>query len=38
MASLRRSKKAMMRAVCGIKMIEEKRSQELMRLLGLKDT
>ena len=37
MAILRRTKKAMMRAVCGIKLIK-KRSQELTSLLGLKDT
>ena len=38
MAILRRTEKAMMRAMCGIKIIEKKRSQELMSLLGLKDT
>ena len=27
-----------MRAICGVKMIEKRRSQELMSLLGLKDT
>ena len=32
-----RTEKAIMRAMCGVKMIE-KRSQELMSLLGLKDT
>ena len=37
MAILRRTKKAMMRVMCGVKIIE-KRSQELMSLLGLKDT
>ena len=37
MAILRRTEKAMMRAMCGVKIIEE-RSQELMSLLGLKDT
>ena len=37
MAILKRTEKAMMRAMCGVKMIE-KRSQELMSLLGLKDT
>ena len=38
MAILRRTKKAMMRAMCGVRMIEKRRSQELMSLLGLKDT
>ena len=37
MAILRRTEKAMMRAMCGVKIIE-KRSQELMSFLGLKDT
>ena len=37
MAILRRTKKSMMRAMCELKMFE-KRSQELMSLLGLKDT
>ena len=27
-----------MRTMCGIKLIEKRRSQELMSLLGLKDT
>ena len=38
MATLRRTEKAMMRAMCGVKIIEKKRSLELMSLLGLKDT
>ena len=38
MAVLKRSEKAMMRAMCGVKLIEKRRSQELMSLLGLKDT
>ena len=37
MAILRRTKKFMMRAMCGVKIIEKRRSQELMSLLGLKD-
>ena len=37
MAILRRTEKAMMKAMCGVKVIE-KRSQECMSLLGLKDT
>ena len=36
-AILSRTEKAIMRAMCGVKMIA-KRSQELMRWLGLKDT
>ena len=35
---LRKSEKAMMRAMCGVKLIEKRRNQELMSLLGLKDT
>ena len=35
--NLRRTEKAMMRAMCGIKMIEKRRSQELMSLLSLKN-
>ena len=38
MAILRRTEKAMMRAMCGVKIIEKRRSQELMSLLGLTDT
>ena len=38
MAILRRTEKAMMRAMCGVKMIEKRRSQELLSLLDLKDT
>ena len=38
MAILRRTEKAMMRAMCGVKLIEKRRSQELMSLLGLKNT
>ena len=37
MTILRRTEKAMMRAMCGVKMIEKKRNQELTSLLGLKD-
>ena len=37
MEILRRTEKTMMRAMCGVKIIE-KRSQELMSLLGLKNT
>ena len=38
MAILKGTEKAMMRALCGVEMIEKRRSQELMSLLGLKDT
>ena len=38
MAILSRTEKAMIRAMCGVKMIEKRRSQELMSLLGLEDT
>ena len=38
MAILRRTEKVMMRAMCGVKMIEKRRSQEGTSLLGLKDT
>ena len=38
MAILRRTEKAMMRVMCGVKIIEKKKSHELMSLLGLKDT
>ena len=38
MAVLRRTEKAMIRAMCKVKLIEKKRAQELMSLLVLKDT
>ena len=38
MAILRRAKKAMMRAMCKVKVIEKRTSQEFMSLLSLKDT
>ena len=38
MAILRRTEKAMMKAMCGVKIIEKRRSQELVSLLGLMDT
>ena len=38
MAILRRTEKAMMRAMCVVKMIEKRRSQEHTSLLGLQDT
>ena len=36
-AILRRTEKTMMRAMCGVKIIEKRRSQELMSMLGSKD-
>ena len=38
MAVLRRTKKAMMRAMCGVKLIEKGRNQNLRSFLALKDT
>ena len=35
---LRRTEKVMMRVMCEIKLIKKRRSQELMSLLGSKDT
>ena len=37
-AILRRTEKAMIRAMCGVKLIEKRRIQKLVSLLGLKDT
>ena len=38
MAILRRTEKAMTRAMCGVKALEKQRSQEIVSLPGLKDT
>ena len=38
MVILRRTEKTMMKAMYGVKIIEKRRSQELMSLLGLTDT
>ena len=38
MAILRRTEEAMMRAMRGFKMIQKRKSQEHISLLGLKDT
>ena len=38
MTILRRTEKATMRAMCRVKIMEKRRSQELMSLLSLKDT
>ena len=38
MAILRRTENAIIKAMCRVKLIEKRRCQELMSLLGLKDT
>ena len=38
MTILRRTEKSIIKAMCGVKIIEKRKSQELMSLLGLKDT
>ena len=38
MAILRRIKRAMVRAMCGAKLMEKKRTEDLMEMLGLKET
>ena len=38
MAVLRRTKRAMVRAMCGAKLMEKKRREDLMEMLGLKET
>ena len=38
MADLRRTKRAMVRAMCGAKLMEKKRTEDLMEMLGLKET
>ena len=38
MAILRRTDRAMVRAMCSAKLMEEKRTEDLMELLGLKET
>ena len=38
MAILKRTEEAMIKAMCGVKLIKKRWSQELMNLLGLKDT
>ena len=38
MAILRRTKKAMVRTMCGAKLMEKKRTNDLMEMLGLKET
>ena len=38
MAVLRRTKRAMVRVMCGVKLIEKKRTEDLIKMLGLKET
>ena len=38
MAILRRTERAMVRAMCGAKVMEKKRTEDLMEMLGLKET
>ena len=38
MAILRRTKRAMVTAMCGAKLMEKKRTEGLMEMLGLKET
>ena len=38
MAILRRTERAMVRTTCGAKLVEKKRTEDLMEMLGLKET
>ena len=38
MAILRRTERSMVRAMCGAKLTEKKRTEDLMEMLGLKET
>ena len=38
MAILRRTKRAMVRVMCGAKLMEKKRTEDLMEMLGMKET
>ena len=38
MAVLRRTERAMVRAMCGAKLMEKKKTEDLMVMLGLKET
>ena len=38
MAILRRTERAMVRAMCGVKLMDRKRTEDLMELLGLEET
>ena len=38
MAILRRTKRGMVRAMCGAKLMEKKTTEDLMEMVGLKET
>ena len=38
MAVLRRTERAMVRSMCGVKLVDSKKMEELMEMLGLKET
>ena len=38
MAILRRTERAMVRSMCGVKLVDRKNTKELMEILGLKET
>ena len=38
MAILKRTERAMVRAMCGAKLMEKKRTEDLLEMLGLKET
>ena len=37
MAILRRTERAMVRSICGVKLVDRKNTEELMEMLGLKE-
>ena len=38
MANLKRTERVMVRAMCGAKLMEKKKNEDLMEILGLKKT
>ena len=38
MAILRRTERVMVRAMCGVKLMEKRRTEDLMEMLGLKES
>ena len=38
MAILRRSERAMVRSMCGVKLVDRKKMEDLIEMLGLKET
>ena len=38
MANLRRTERAVVREMCGAKLMEKKKTEDLMEMLGLKET